>query len=176
MAKQPPPKTPLPHWGCHPLPLGAGQGPGWGGNGAGLELHSEMGGCGRERCRGPLPRPPSCPTCSSQGPISQVSQLGPASCSPSLVGTAPWWALWPSCPLRGQGPTPPKMLQGLRGPMPTGAGVGVGMERSIGWRMARKGAPKIEKKTNMGPAPPLHGLSSGLNPPLVFPYSSTQLQ
>lgn len=34
------------------------------------------------------------------------------------------------------------MLQGLRGARPIGAGEETGVERSLGWDMARKGASK----------------------------------
>lgn len=74
------------------------------------------------------------------GPTSQVSPWDQASCSPP--GAEPWGAMRPPCAPRGQGPPP----QNTAGPEEPKAhwwgGVGVAVERSLGWGLVWEGAPK----------------------------------
>lgn len=101
------------------------------------------GGCGWEKGPGLPTRPPAhYPRLGQQpGPAGQVFQLDPTSSSPSLWGLRPVGL----CRLPA-----PRMLQGQRGPRPTGAGVGMcgevsgvgdwcrGVGRLAGWGMASK--------------------------------------
>lgn len=74
------------------------------------------------------------------GPTRQVSPWDQASCSPP--GAEPWGAMRPPCPPRGQGPPPPKTLQGLRSLRPTGGGGGSGCGEVTGMGAGLGGGPK----------------------------------